>query len=331
MFLEPILLNTNNTCHQRYFGYINMALFNDKQNKEVTSKYKSDIAFSKAISRAFAQELKDLLLRRSKRLLPFDEIKEKLDLWYGKEIGLKSVPLGSIVGSQGRYRNFTRHFLPLDENLRDRWRQIDSAVESGKDLPPVELYKVCNAYFVKDGHHRVSVAKAKKKRFIEAKVFEYNCDLSLDDKTDFEQVAIFETYQLFLKKTGLKKTRNPDLHLTVLGGYPILMEHIHRHRFYLMDEEKIEVSVEAASISWFDNIYTPMVVLIDKNGIMEIFPHRTKADFYIWISKYKNRLFQDVFELDEAQSVVDSYSKIFSTPLRKVLGKFRKFFGLVKY
>jgi len=308
-----------------------MALFNDTPNKEVTSQYKSDIAFSKAISTAFAQELKDLLLRRSKHLLPFDEIKEKLDLWYGKDIGLKSVPLCSIVGSQGRYKNFTRHFLPLDENLRDRWKQIDSAVESGKDLPPVELYKVCNAYFVKDGHHRVSVAKAKKKSFIEAKVFEYNCDLSLDDKTDVEQVAILETYQLFLKKTGLKKTRNPDLHLTVLGGCPILMEHIHRHRFYLMGVKKIEVSIEDASISWFDNIYTPMVVLINKAGIMENFPHRTKTDFYIWISKYKNRLFQDFFELDEAQGVVESYSKIFSNPLRKLLGKFRKFFGLVKY
>ncbi len=308
-----------------------MDLFNDKQNKEVTSKYKSDIAFSKAISRAFAQELKDLLFRRSKHLLPFDEIKEKLDLWYGKDIGLKSVPLGWIVGSQGRYRNFTRHFLPLDENLRDRWKQVDSAVESGKDLPPVELYKVCNAYFVKDGHHRVSVAKAKKKFSIEAKVFEYNCDLSLDDKTDVEQIAILETYQLFLKKTGLKKTRNPDLHLTVLGGYPILMEHIHRHRFYLTEKEKMGISIEEASISWFDNIYTPMVVLIDKNGIMGKFPHRTKTDFYIWISKYKNRLFQDVFELDEAQSVIESYSKIFSNPVRKVLGKFRKFFGLVRY
>ena len=308
-----------------------MGLFEDKHSKEVTSKYKSDIAFSKAISRAFTQELKDLLLRRSKRLLPFDEIKEKLELWYGKDVGLMSVPLDSIVGSQGRYRNFTRHFLPLDENLRNRWKQIETAVASGKDLPPVELYKVCNAYFVKDGHHRVSVAKAKKKISIEAKVFEYNCDLSLDDKTDLEQIAILETYHRFLRETGLKKTRNPKLHLTVLGGYSILMEHIQRHRFYLMEKTKDKVSIEEASISWFDNIYSPMVVLINKNGIMEKFPHRTKTDFYIWISKYKNRLFQDVFESDEAKSVIDSYSKIFSNPIRKLLGKLRKFFGLVKY
>ncbi|MCP4718504.1 MAG: hypothetical protein GY860_03520 [Desulfobacteraceae bacterium] len=308
-----------------------MGLFEDKHSKEVASKYKSDIAFSKARSRAFTQELKDLLLRRSKRLLPFDEIKEKFELWYGKDIGLMSVPLDLIVGSQGRYRNFTRHFLPLDENLRNRWKQIETAVASGKDLPPVELYKVCNAYFVKDGHHRVSVAKAKKKISIEAKVFEYNCDLSLDDKTDLEQIAILETYHRFLRETGLKKTRNPKLHLTVLGGYPILMEHIQRHRFYLMEKKKNKISIEEASISWFDNIYSPMVVLINKNGIMEKFPHRTKTDFYIWISKYKNRLFQDVFVSDEAKSVIDSYSKIFSNPIRKLLGKLRKFFGLVKY
>ncbi len=308
-----------------------MSLFDDKITEDATSKHNSDVAFSKAISKAFIQELKDLLLRRSKRLLPFDEVKDKLELWHVRDIGLKSVPLGAIVGSQGRYRNFTHHFLPLDESLRNRWKQVETAVASGKDLPPVELYKMCNAYFVKDGHHRVSVAKSKNKVCIEAKVFEYDCDFSLDDKTDIEQIAILETCHRFLRETGLKKTRNPQLHLTVLGGYPILMEHIQRHKFYLAREKNREVGIEEAAASWFDNIYLPMVTLINTNSIMKIFPHRTEADFYIWISKYKNKLFQDVFVKDEAQNVIDNYAKIFSNPLRKILGKLRKYLGLVKY
>ncbi|MCD4676606.1 MAG: hypothetical protein K8S18_11530 [Desulfobacula sp.] len=308
-----------------------MSLFDDKYDKEVSSKARADIAFSKAISKAFVQELKALLFRRSKKLLPFDDVKEKLELWYGKNIGVKTVPLNSIIGSQGRYRNFTRHFLPLEENLRNRWKQIEIAMESGKELPPVELYKVCNAYFVKDGHHRVSVAKAKKKISIEAKVFEYNCDLSLDNKTDLEQIAILETYHRFLKETGLKEKGYPKLHLTVIGGYPILMEHIQRHRFYLEKKEKQRVEVKEAAISWFDNIYSPMRDLIQQNGILEKFPHRTETDFYIWISKYKNRLFQDVFSPDKAQNVINSYTKIFSNPLRKIFGKLRRYFGLVKY
>ncbi len=308
-----------------------MGLFDDKHDKAVSSKTRADIAFSKAISKAFAQELKALLFRRSKKLLPFDDVKEKLDLWYGKEIGIKTIPLNSIIGSQGRYRNFTRHFLPLEENLRNRWKQIEIAMESGKELPPVELYKVCNAYFVKDGHHRVSVAKAKKKVSIEATEFEYNCDLSLDDQTDVEQIAILETYHLFLKETGLKEKGYSKLHLTVLGGYPILMEHIQRHQFYLEDKEKRRIEVKEAAISWFDNIYSPMRDLILKNGILEKFPHRTETDFYIWISKYKNRLFQDVFSPDEPQNVINSYINFFSNPLRKIFGKLRRYFGLVKY
>ncbi len=308
-----------------------MGLFEDKHTKAVSSKARADIAFSKAISKAFTQELKALLFRRSKRLLPFDDVKERLNLWYGENIGIKTVPLNSIIGSQGRYKNFTRHFLPLEENLRNRWKQIDIAMESGRDLPPVELYKVCNAYFVKDGHHRVSVAKAKKKVSIEAKVFEYNCDLSLDDTTDFEQIAILETYHRFLKETGLKDRGYPDLHLTVIGGYPILMEHILRHRFYLEKIQKQKIDVKEAAILWFDNIYSPMRDLIKKNDILKRFPHRTETDFYIWISKHKNRLFQDVFSPDEAQSAINSYVLFFSNPVRKFLGKLRRYLGLVKY
>ena len=308
-----------------------MNLFNNKTNKEVTSKYNSDIAFSKAISKASIQELKNLLLRRSKRLLPFDEVKEKLELWYVRDLGLKSVPINSIVGSQGRYKNFTRHFLPLNEHLRNRWKHIEIAVASGKDLPPVELYKVCNAYFVKDGHHRVSVAKAKNKVTIEAKVFEYDCDLSLDDKTDLEQIAILETYQRFLRETGLKKTRNPQLYLTVLGGYPILMEHIQRHRFYLKKKKARSISIEESAISWYDNIYSPMKDLHQKNGIISQFPHRTETDFYIWITKYKRLVFQDVFEPEKAMTTIESYGKQFSTPFRKFWGKLKKYFGVVKY
>ncbi|MCG8636282.1 MAG: hypothetical protein MI863_20790 [Desulfobacterales bacterium] len=308
-----------------------MGTFDDKQRKELSSKTQADIAFSKAMSKAVTQELKDHLLRRSKKLLPFDDIKERLQLWYGKDIGIRRVPLASIIGSQGRYRNFTRHFLPLDENLRNRWKDIEIAVESGRDLPPVELYKVCNAYFVKDGHHRISVAKAKKRTAIEAKVFEYNCDLSLDDKTDFEQIAILETYQRFLVQTGLKERPHHSLHLTVLGGYPILMEHIQRHRFYLEKKEQREFSVREAALSWHDNIYSPLRDLIRENKIIDKFPHRTEADFYIWISKHKNRLFQDVFEPDKAKGIVDNYSKIFSNPMRQFYGRLRRFFGLVKY
>jgi len=71
--------------------------------------------------------------------------------------------------------------------------------------------------------------------------------------------------------------------------------------------------------------------LIRKKGLLDKFPHRTEADFYIWVSKHKNRLFQDIFVHEDAQSVLDNYLKVLSNPVQKIQGKLRRFFGLVKY
>jgi len=308
-----------------------MALFVDRSAQEAEARHLSDLAFSRAKYKGFMQELKFLVARKKSRLLSFDEVKEKLELWHVKEKGLQSVPINSIIGSQGRYRNFTRNFLPLEENLRTRWKQVEAAVSSGRDLPPVQLYKVCNAYFVKDGHHRISVAKTKNKRTIEAQIFEYECDVCLDDATRLEELTLLETYHHFLKETCLAKSGNPQLQLTVLGGYPLLMEHIQRHRFYLIERQKHDVTLQQAAFSWYGSIYLPIAELIRENGILKHFPHRTEADFYIWISRYKETLFAEGHITDDAKNVIEGYSKVFSRPLRRFWGKFRNFLGFVNY
>ena len=73
--------------------------------------------------------------------------------------GTKVVEVDRIVGSVGRWRDFDRSFLPARASIGERWKRIDRAFHRGEDLPPVELYQVGEAYFVVDGHHRVSVAR----------------------------------------------------------------------------------------------------------------------------------------------------------------------------
>jgi hypothetical protein len=258
-----------------------MPLFDDRTTKRAKKEHRADTDFIQARQKAFWDEIKGFISRRSNRLLPFEEVKDKLEVCFVRDLGVQTVPIDSIVGSEGRYRSFTRHFLPLDDDLRDRWKKVDEAHYTKQILPPVALYKVCDAYFVKDGHHRISVARTKGVKHIEALIYEYACDVYLDKYTDFEKLAIQETYYQFLKDTRLGKTRpNPGLQLTLLGGYPILMEHIQAHKYYLEDLEGGEVSLSDVACSWYDKVYTPLADAIRKNRIMKEFPRRTETDFY---------------------------------------------------
>ena len=309
-----------------------MPLFEDKTTRRAKEEHQLDSDFDSAMYKAFKEELKGFLLRKSRRLLPFEQVKDKLEIWFVRDRGIQAVPIENIVGSEGRYRSFTRQFLPLQEDLRDRWKKVNQARYSKKDLPPVELYKVCNAYFVKDGHHRVSVARTKGNRYIEAQVYEYECDVPLEKDTDLEKLAIQETYHQFLKETQLRKNDpHANLQLTMFGGYPILMEHIQAHKSYLEQIKNEGISFYEASYSWYENVYLPLAGIIRENRIMKQFPHRTETDFYLWIIENRRKLRKELNEPEEAETLVETYFRKYGRFFQKIIGAFRRFFGLVRY
>jgi hypothetical protein len=120
-------------------------------------------------AKEFASARKKALLRRigaflrrhpsSNQLLSFDEATEGLGPWRQAYVGSRTVPVESIVGSEGRYAEFDDEFLPLRGSSEERWRSVYAALRRGEGLPPVSLLKVGDAYFVRDGNHRVSVAR----------------------------------------------------------------------------------------------------------------------------------------------------------------------------
>jgi hypothetical protein len=96
--------------------------------------------------------------RQPTSLLSFEDVQHTLRLAQNTYRGLQVIPLEKVVGSVGRYHDFTRTFLPLVESDGPRWQRI-AEMQMDTGLPPIELYKVGDAYFVKDGNHRVSVAR----------------------------------------------------------------------------------------------------------------------------------------------------------------------------
>lgn len=86
------------------------------------------------------------------------------------DLGRRTVAIAEIVGSEGRAADFDDAFAPLDERARDRWASVARARSGGRSLPPVRLIRTADGYYVRDGHHRISVARAFGEEFIEAEV-----------------------------------------------------------------------------------------------------------------------------------------------------------------
>lgn len=259
--------------------------------------------FSRARRKAFLQAISDVLARRPNDLVPFNEVRSRLNIRGSAYRGLQHVPLHKIVGSEGRYSDFDRRFLPRQLTTQQRWTSVDMAHYEEIPLPPVELYKIGDVYFVKDGNHRVSVARERGQTEIDAYITEYLVDVPLDERLSVRDLLIKEEYSDFLEWTNLAKFR-PDqrIELSALGGYLELIEHINTHRYYLAQEHGRDVSNDEAVTSWYDHVYLPLIDMIRQHGILEQFPGRTEADLYLWIMHHRRSL-QDVFGYDPGAEV----------------------------
>ena len=117
--------------------------------------------YESALRTGFWRSLFSWFTQSRNELVPFDEVRKLVPMQGMHEIGLREIPLDQIVGSVGRYNDFDRAFLPRRTESRSRWISIDAAHLQDIVLPPIEVYKIGAFYFVKDGNHRVSVARRK--------------------------------------------------------------------------------------------------------------------------------------------------------------------------
>ena len=128
--------------------------------------------FERAAQQAWWRDWRSWLTRKCNDLLAFEQIRACLPIKGQRALGLRVVPLDKIIGSEGRTRDFDRAFFPRQRHTKERWISIDRALYAEVPLPPVDLIKMGEGYFVIDGHHRISVARARGQDFIDAHVTE---------------------------------------------------------------------------------------------------------------------------------------------------------------
>jgi len=275
--------------------------------------------FERAQRQAMLEDLINLITHRERFPVAYEEIRREVRDHAEIDRGIQMIPLHKIVGSVGRYRDFTRSFLPRRREFGERWKRLDIALERLETWPPLEVYQVGDRYFVRDGNHRVSVARANNLPEIEAHVVEITPAVPLDlDRPLTPQLLAYERQRFFDRIDFGRFCPGVDLYVTELGGYDTLYEHIQVHRWFMGQARGRPVALEEAVENWCQDVYRPLVRLISRLGLLKDFPTRTPTDLYIWLSRHIYFLRQAYGDELPAEVAAEDFQERFSeVPIRK--------------
>jgi nucleotide-binding universal stress UspA family protein len=230
---------------------------------------------------------------KSNELLSYEEVASKLKLQGRSDKGIQSIPVAAIVGSVGRYTDFTRTFLPRRAADQGRWASVKAASlnSTSGGLDSIEVYKVSEVYFVMDGNHRVSIARQEGWKTIAAHVIEIQTDIPLTPDVQPEELIIKAEYAEFLEQTGLNRTQEYiDLRITIPGGYQKLLDEVCVCHCKIEHEGIGECSLQDSAASWYRDIYLPFAEAVRERGMMRWFPDRTITDLYVWMTEHRDEL-----------------------------------------
>ena len=284
----------------------------------------TDEDFNKAHSKALFNEIQHFLNPEEASLISFAEIKSILKPKDEIYVGLKTIPIDKIVGSEGRYKDFDNRFFPKSVFLRERWKHVDAAQYESIVLPPIKAYELGGLYFVRDGNHRVSVAKARGIEFIDAEIVSLQSEIKLKPaytlKSMIKEIISYEKRVFYAETNFGDITDFWSLDFTSTGQYDIIYNHILTHKAYIEKKQSSDMTMTDAIMSWFEDVYLPIIKAIDDRRVMRCFRRHTKSDLYVWIMRYWEELrekFGEDVQLDEAvQSFTRSKRINFATRIK---------------
>ncbi len=247
--------------------------------------------FNNALLRSFFKSIANKLKKQDDPLPDLESIVKITKAKNEHYLGLKEIPVDNIIGSEARYEDFDKDFLPKKLELQSRWTAIDTIMQQDKALPPISVFKIEDYYFVRDGHHRVSVAKARGQVDIDAEVTEYHIDVPLTKELTIKDRYKIQEHVNFLEKTGLNRLgRGFDIKLTRPQSYRLLLNIINHYTDYLEEIVGRKLEEHEVSQEWYNRIFLPFAEGAYLDDLLEKFPNRTTGDLYVWIQMNWNEV-----------------------------------------
>lgn len=220
-------------------------------------------------------------------ILPYEEVVRALGFVSERSVGLEVLPLDAIVGTVDRGRDFDRRFRPTSGRVRGRWEHIAQAMRRGEALPPIDVLRIGEILFVRDGHHRVSVAKALGRSEIDGYVTEVRTRVGADRRITLSDLPLKSHERLFFERVPLPVAARPEIRVSDPWRYAELAEGVEAWGFRAMQEsgehhDRVEVAER-----WLLAEYRPVVAMLRDAGVVH---GMTETEAYMRVARDRYRL-----------------------------------------
>jgi hypothetical protein len=214
-------------------------------------------------------------------ILPFEEVVQALGRRGERRLGQQLIQLDSIVGTVDRGREFDRRFRPTSQRVRPRWERIATAQRRGEGMPPIDVYRIGDLHFVKDGHHRVSVARALGHKDINAFVTEILTEVGANREIRLRDLPLKSHERLFFERVPLPEEGRRRIQLKAEWRYAALAEAVEAWGFRLTQNRGELMSRAEVAMSWFKEEYEPVIELLRE---ADLIGRGTETEAYMRIS-----------------------------------------------
>ncbi|MHB1834622.1 MAG: ParB N-terminal domain-containing protein [Solirubrobacteraceae bacterium] len=223
-------------------------------------------------------------------VLPYEEVVEALGFVRERELGLQVVSLSLIVGTLDRSRDFDRRFRPTSGRVRSRWEQIATAVRRGEAMPPVDLLRVGEIHFVRDGHHRISVARALGMADVDAYVTDVITRVGADRTITLADLPLKSNERVFFERIPLPVDARAEVRLRDSRGYARLAEAVEAWGFRAIQERGEPLDRHETANLWLQTEYRPVVAMLREADLVG---DATEAEAFMRITAERYRLLRN--------------------------------------
>jgi hypothetical protein len=220
-------------------------------------------------------------------ILPYNEVIAALGFRGERHLGLRTIKLDAVVGSVESRRDFDRHFRPTSGRVRERWERLALAQRRGESIPPIDVYQVGDPNFVKDGHHRVSIAIATGQRTIDAYVTQVLTQVPAQGIRGHHDLVMKSYQRLFMDRVPLPESAHAKLTCIDPWSYAELGESVEAWGFRYMQAERQYFSREQIARDWFAGEFAPVVRMLHA---ADLIGSGTDAEAYMRVASQRYRL-----------------------------------------